>query len=152
MGKSRFEKHCLLCGAKYEYCGNCDRFNHFPRWMETLHNENCQTILHTVMEYRGGLKSAAEAAKILRSCDLSYRDKIKAKDEKMDAFITAILADGVEAEKTEVTPTLEVVEETPVAEVKAEAEPAKVEDKVEEKHEDHKLEKKNFNYKKNYKK
>lgn len=150
MGKSRFEKHCILCGTKYEYCGNCDRFNHLPRWMETIHSENCRQIFHAIMDYRTGVKTPKECADILNNCDLSYRDKIRAKDEKMDAFITAILAEGKEAEQE--SENLDVSEDTVVKqnveEAKVEAEPIK----AEEKHDDHKAEKKNFNYKKNYKK
>ncbi len=150
MGKSRFEKHCLLCGAKYEYCGNCDRFNHLPRWMETIHNDNCRQIFHAIMDYRTGVKTPKECAEILNNCDLSYRDKIKAKDAKMDAFISAIFADAAEVEmKSE---NIDVVDDAPTEKTEVDAEPINVEEKVEEKHEDHKVEKKNFNYKKNYKK
>ena len=136
MGKSRFEKHCILCGTKYEYCGNCDRFKNYPRWMETLHNENCYNIFETIMKYKAGVLTPSEAANDLKSCDLSYRDKFS---EKMNILVTTILADGAEAEAT----PLSASEETPAVE------PAKVEEKAEEKHEDNKAEKKNFNYKKN---
>lgn len=143
MSKSRFEKHCMLCGTRYEYCGNCDRYRNFPRWMETLDTNNCRTILHTIMEYKAGLKTVAEAAEILRSCDLSYRDKIKAKDEKMDAYISAILVDGAEAVSKE--QEIDVVEDPKVDVYE--------EEKVEAKVEELKQEKKQYTgYKKNYKK
>lgn len=143
MSKSRFEKHCMLCGTRYEYCGNCDRYRNSPRWMETLDTENCRTILHTVMEYKAGLKSAAAAAKILKSCDLSYRDKIKAKDEKMDAYIATILADG--AVTVNEVKEIDVVED-PKIEISDEK-------KAEVKTDEPKQEKKQFNgYKKNNKK
>ena len=74
MGKSRFEKHCIVCGARYEYCSNCDRFSRLPRWMESFHDDNCHIIFNTVMEYKAGVKTAKEAASILKKCDLSHRD------------------------------------------------------------------------------
>ena len=147
MGKSRFDKTCVLCGAEYEYCSNCSRFNSLPRWMETLHNENCRIIFNTIMEYKAGVKTPAECAKILNSCDLSYRDRIK---PDIDILITAILSEGADVENK--SDNLDVSEDTVVKqnieEAKVQAEPIK----VEEKHDDHKTEKKNFNYKKNYKK
>lgn len=157
MGKSRFEKHCILCGTKYEYCGNCDRFKNYPRWMETLHNENCYNIFETIMKYKAGVLTSAQAANDLKNYDLSYRDKFS---EKINLLITVILADGVEAKVEEEVAPLAAPEESSVEEpvvvkeesVMADEEPIVVEVKAEEKHEDHKSEKKNFNYKKNYKK
>jgi len=141
MSKSRFDKHCIVCGAKYEYCGSCDRFKNMPRWMESFHDNNCHTIFNTVMEYRTGIKTPAQCAEILKKCDLSYRDKLR---DGLDEFVTAILADGADAAKEEPKveePKIDVVEEP-----KAKA----AEKKVEEKPEEPKQEKKQFNgYKKN---
>jgi hypothetical protein len=150
MGKSRFEKHCIICGAKYEFCGNCDRFNHLPRWMETIDNDNCRIIYDVIMDYRVGNKTAKECADILKKCDLSYRDKIKETNEKMDAFITAILAESKEAEQK--AESIDIPKETYAVEPKVEEPKAETEKPVEEKHSENKTEKKNFNYKKNYKK
>ena len=141
MGRSKFDKICIMCGKKYQYCSNCDRFRNYPRWMESFDNDNCHTIFNTIMEYRAGVKTIDQAAAVLKKCDLSYRDKI---NKDMDAFITAILADGADVVKEEPK-----VEETKIDVV----EEPKVEDK-EVKADEPKQEKKQFNnYKKNsYKK
>jgi len=142
MGKSRFEKHCIVCGARYEYCSNCDRFSRLPRWMESFHDDNCHIIFNTVMEYKAGVKTAKEAASILKKCDLSHRENI---NDGLNIYITAILADGKDAAK----------EESKVDEVKLDVvEEPKVEvtetGKDEEKKEEPKQEKKQFNnHKKN---
>ena len=142
MGKSRFEKHCIVCGARYEYCSNCDRFSRLPRWMESFHDDNCHIIFNTIMEYKAGVKTAKEAANILKKCDLSHKENI---NDGLNIYITAILADGKDVAKEESKVDeikLDVVEEpkVEVAETK----------KDEEKKEEPKQEKKQFNnYKKN---
>ena len=142
MGKSRFEKHCIVCGARYEYCSNCDRFSRLPRWMESFHDDNCHIIFNTVMEYKAGVKTAKEAASILKKCDLSHRENI---NDGLNIYITAILADGKDVAKEEPKveePKLDVVEEPKVEVTETK--------KDEEKKEESKQEKKQFNnYKKN---
>lgn len=73
MGKSRFEKHCIVCGTRYEYCSNCDRFSRLPRWMESFHDDNCHIIFNTIMEYKAGVKTAKEAANILKNVILAIK-------------------------------------------------------------------------------
>lgn len=143
MGRSKFDKICIMCGKKYQYCSNCDRFRNYPRWMESFDNDNCHTIFNTIMEYRAGVKTIDQAAAVLKKCDLSYRDKI---NKDMDAFITAILADGKEEVKAEEPKVGEKKVEEPKAEVKKVAEEKKPEEK---KAEEQKPEKKFNNYKKN---
>lgn len=142
MGKSRFEKHCIVCGTRYEYCSNCDRFSRLPRWMESFHDDNCHIIFNTIMEYKAGVKTAKEAANILKKCDLSHKENI---NDGLSIYITAILADGKdvskEGQKVEDT-KLDVVEEPKVEVTETK--------KNEEKKEEPKQEKKQFNnYKKN---
>lgn len=142
MGKSRFEKHCIVCGARYEYCSNCDRFSRLPRWMESFHDDNCHIIFNTVMEYKAGVKTAKEAASILKKCDLSHRENI---NDGLNIYITAILADGKDVAKEE--PKVDEVKLDVVEEPKVEV--AETE-KYEEKKEEPKQEKKQFNnHKKN---
>ena len=107
MAKSRFYKKCILCGEEYEYCGNCSRFRNYPRWMETVHNLNCKTIVDTVMNYKAGVKTPAECKADLEGCDLSYRNQF---NDGMNAIITAILATG---KKTEYPQKVDI-EESPV--------------------------------------
>ena len=147
MGKSRFEKHCIVCGARYEYCSNCDRFSRLPRWMESFHDDNCHIIFNTIMEYKAGVKTAKEAANILEKCDLSHRENI---NDGLNIYITAILADGKETEQK--AESIDIPKETYAVEPKVEEPKAETEKPVEEKHSENKTEKKNFNYKKNYKK
>lgn len=142
MGKSRFEKHCIVCGARYEYCSNCDRFSRLPRWMESFHDDNCHIIFNTVMEYKAGVKTAKEAASILKKCDLSHRENI---NDGLNIYITAILADGKDVAKEE--PKVDEVKLDVVEEPKVEVTETK---KDEEKKEEPKQEKKQFNnHKKN---
>lgn len=142
MGKSRFEKHCIVCGARYEYCSNCDRFSRLPRWMESFHDDNCHIIFNTVMEYKAGVKTAKEAASILKKCDLSHRENI---NDGLNIYITAILADGKDVAKEE--PKVDEVKFDVVEEPKVEVTETK---KDEEKKEEPKQEKKQFNnHKKN---
>lgn len=142
MGKSRFEKHCIVCGARYEYCSNCDRFSRLPRWMESFHDDNCHIIFNTIMEYKAGVKTAKEAASILKKCDLSHRENI---NDGLNIYITAILADGKDVAKEE--PKVDEVKLDVVEEPKVEVTETK---KDEEKKEESKQEKKQFNnYKKN---
>ena len=128
MSKSRFDKHCVLCGTYYQFCSNCDRFSKLPRWMESFDNDNCHTIFNTIMEYKAGVKTLDQAAAILNKCDYSYRDKIKQTNETMDGYITAILASNKKVEEKVENPVevIDVVEDIP-AEV-----PIKVEEKIEE--------------------
>lgn len=144
MGKSRFDKHCVLCGTYYQFCSNCDRFSKLPRWMESFDNDNCHTIFNTIMEYKAGVKTLDQAAAILNKCDYSYRDKIKQTNETMDGYITAILANNKKVEEKVENPVdvIDVVEDIPAEE------PIKVEEKIEEQ----KSEKKSYYNKKNYKK
>ena len=149
MGKSRFDKHCVLCGTYYQFCSNCDRFSKLPRWMESFDNDNCHTIFNTIMEYKAGVKTLDQAAAILNKCDYSYRDKIKQTNETMDGYITAILANNKKSETKVETPKVETTVETidVIEDVPAE-ETVKTEEKIEEQ----KPEKKNYYNKKNYKK
>ena len=123
MGRSKFDKTCVLCGAKYEYCGNCSRFEGMPRWLETVHSLNCKQIIDAVMNYKGGAKTPAECKKDLEACDLSYRDKFS---DGINGFITAILA----VEDEPVAGNEPVVIEEP-KEVAAEVKEAKFEEKAE---------------------
>ena len=141
MGRSKFDKICIMCGKKYQYCSNCDRFRTYPRWMESFDNDNCHTIFNTIMEYRAGVKTVDQAAAVLKKCDLSYRDKI---NKDMDTFITAILADGKEEVKVE-----EPKKEEPKVEEKKVEEPVENKKPEEKKSEEQKPEKKYNSYKKN---
>ena len=110
---SRFDKICVLCGARHKYCGHCDDYKHLEPWHESFDNDNCHTIFNLIMDYRTGTKTPAECKKAMEVCDLSYRDKFS---EGMNAFITAILS------VTEGLGKAEAVEETTEV-VKEEAEP-----------------------------
>lgn len=127
MGRSKFDKTCVLCGAKYEYCGNCSRFEGMPRWLETVHSINCKQIIDAVMNYKGGAKTPAECKKDLEACDLSYRDKFS---DGMNGFITAILA--VEDEPV-------VAKEAIKEEPKKEEPEVKLNAQINEKHEESKV-------------
>lgn len=116
---SRFDKICVLCGARHKYCGHCDDYKHLEPWHESFDNDNCHTIFNLIMDYRTGTKTPAECKKVMEACDLSYRDKFS---EGMNAFITAILSVNAEPEATEKPEMTKEEVETEV----------KVEDKVEE--------------------
>jgi hypothetical protein len=92
MGKSKFNKVCVLDFQKYSFCGSCSSFAKYPRWMESFCSDNCHIIFNTIMEYKAGVKTPAECAEILKGCDLSKRDSF---DQVINNYITAILAEGV---------------------------------------------------------
>ena len=74
MGKSKFDKICVVCGKKYQYCDSCSDFRSLPRWMNAYCGENCHTIFNTMMAYNAKLKTAEEVAEVLSKCDLSNKD------------------------------------------------------------------------------
>lgn len=97
---SRFDKICVLCGARHKYCGHCDDYKHLEPWHESFDNDNCHTIFNLIMDYRTGTKTPAECKEAMEACDLSYRDKFS---EGMNAFVTAILSVTEEPKEAEVT-------------------------------------------------
>lgn len=129
---SKFKKRCICCSREYLYCSGCADYKSKPRWMTNFDNDNCHKIFNTIMEYRTGAKTPAECAEIMRGLDLSYRDKI---DPNLNAFITAILADGADKPTEEVAVDPVAVEDAVVQILAEEPVEEKPEEKIEEKEE-----------------
>ena len=62
---------CKMCGKKYNYCPHCETDKRKPKWLIMFDDENCYTIFTTLQKHYIGEYTTAEAAKILRQCDLS---------------------------------------------------------------------------------
>lgn len=58
------KRHCLTCGAEYEYCPGCARSAGKPEWMLLWDTEECMKVFDTVSGYNiknidaDGVKSA----------------------------------------------------------------------------------------------
>ena len=74
MGKGN--KKCICCGKEYTFCLHCAEYDHFPRWMNIYHNENCKNLFNITTEYKAGNITAKEAKDGYSKCDLSYKNKL----------------------------------------------------------------------------
>lgn len=146
MGKSKFDKICVVCGKKYQYCDSCSDFRNFPRWMNAYCSENCRTIFNTMMAYKSKLKTAQEAAEILGKCDLSKKDSF---DAGIQAFINDVLNVKLEEPTHETEPVTEPEEPAEDAHVETVEDIEETVDQPQEKIEEKKFHKKYYNgYKK----
>lgn len=69
-------KICIACGKAYEFCNSCEQYDHLPRWMNIVHNENCRKLLYIAADYNIGKINAEQAREAFKDCDLSYKDKL----------------------------------------------------------------------------
>lgn len=76
MGK-RFERTCVVCGKKYEYCSGCATYDSVPTWYNVYHNENCREIFRVATQYHNGKLDREEAKAAFKACDLSYINDLK---------------------------------------------------------------------------
>ena len=104
MGKSKFDKTCVVCGKKYQYCDSCSDFRNFPRWMNAYCSENCRTIFNTMMAYKAKLKTSQEVTEILKKCDLSKKDTF---DTGIQTFINEVFGVKLEEPTHEAEPVVE---------------------------------------------
>lgn len=130
MGKSKFDKTCVLDFQKYSFCSGCSDYAHYPRWMESFCSDNCRKIFNIYMKNKAGLMNAAEAKAELLKCDLSNKDHF---EEGLKVGIEAILSDPSKVETPKVDPVEEPkVEDTAMEDVKVEEEKPVEEPKIEE--------------------
>lgn len=78
-----------MCGAKYDYCPNCEKDADKPRWMILFHDENCNEIFDTLQKHSQGIYSDQEAVDVLKKCDLSV---VKNATESIRRQIAKILS------------------------------------------------------------
>ena len=82
-------KQCIVCGTKYEYCGNCDGNRKQNTWKLNYCSENCRDIFRTVTDYIGKNITIKEAKEKLNKLDLN-----KNRTEQINKYIVTILAYG----------------------------------------------------------
>ncbi len=70
-------RKCLICGTEYDYCPNCKKYSHLPRWMFSYHDENCKNIGTALNDYKAKNKTPIEVKRVLESTDLSNIDSFK---------------------------------------------------------------------------
>lgn len=63
------KRKCIVCGAEYDYCPNCN--NEQPRWRFLFDTKNCNDIWEVFNDYRTGQMNATQADKALKQLDLS---------------------------------------------------------------------------------
>lgn len=91
-------KKCVICGTEYEYCSSCSEKKHLPTWKNSFCSENCKIIYDTCVKYSMGNLEKEEAASILRSCDLSKRNKFTPSTKRL---VKEILAQPKKAKPAE---------------------------------------------------
>lgn len=69
-------KICIACGKAYEFCNSCEQYDHLPRWMNIVHNENCRKLLYIAADYNAGKINDEQAKEAFKECDLSYKDEL----------------------------------------------------------------------------
>lgn len=67
------ERTCAICGTKYEYCNNCQKYDGLPRWMFLFHDQNCKNIYDVVNDYKSKVISAEAAKEKLSKLNLSIK-------------------------------------------------------------------------------
>ena len=88
---------CKVCGTKYDYCPNCDKYKDEPRWKITFCSENCKDIFDTLVKHTVGKFSTKEAQKALSKLDLSGKGGF---DADIRDHIDSIMATSKNSEVT----------------------------------------------------
>ena len=105
-------KTCAVCGKQYTYCSGCG-FQE-PSYRRSMCSESCRDIYRILSAYNMNNLDKEQAAKKLRSCDLTRIEEFSPNIKKE---VKAILAD-VPAEKAVAPQPVEVVKKEPQKEVK----------------------------------
>lgn len=107
----KFERECVTCGKKYQYCPHCDDFAHLPKWMSTYCGASCRELMLTTISYADKKITKEQAKERYLTCDLSYMDKLS----------IAMQEDIIEALDIQIEKELAAEEiEEPVVEVETE--------------------------------
>lgn len=69
MGK--LNKKCIICGARYSYCNNCQKDSGKPTWYFIFDGENCHDIYDVCVAYRDKEITIKEAYERISKLDLS---------------------------------------------------------------------------------
>jgi hypothetical protein len=80
-------KTCIVCNAKYEYCGHCDTNLKNNRWKNNYCSENCRDIFKTVTDYIGKIITIEDAKQRLSKCNLNI-----SATEQLNKYIVEILS------------------------------------------------------------
>lgn len=73
---ARRDRHCVVCGKKYQYCSTCSQDRNKPLWMNEFDVESCKDIYQICTEFNVGIKSKEEAQAALVKCDLENKDNL----------------------------------------------------------------------------
>lgn len=88
------KRNCVICGAEYEYCPSCKKYNYLPRWMFLFDNQNCKDIYEVINQYDAKVIDKAEAKEKLAELDTSKKDSFA---ETFRKVVNEILADENQA-------------------------------------------------------
>lgn len=88
------KRNCVICGAEYEYCPSCKKYNHLPRWMFLFDNQNCKDIYEIINQYDAKVIDKTEAKTKLAELDITKKESFADSFRKM---IDEILVDEDQA-------------------------------------------------------
>ena len=74
---ARYDRSCILCGKKYEYCNTCSAFQDKPVWMFSYCSEDCKDITSLLTDYIYNKISKEEVKEIIGSKDTSRHMQYK---------------------------------------------------------------------------
>lgn len=58
-------RHCIFCGAEYEYCPHCSDSSKNPSWKFNFDTERCHDIYDVMAGYSMGIKTIEDIKTIL---------------------------------------------------------------------------------------
>ena len=73
----KYERICIMDGTHYEYCPNCNKYNHLPRWMMSFCSDKCHDAFTVFCSYKRGNVTKADARKILEGLNLSNAELLR---------------------------------------------------------------------------
>ncbi|MCQ2147443.1 MAG: hypothetical protein MJZ16_08000 [Bacteroidales bacterium] len=68
-------RKCVVCGTEYEYCPTCYRDKFKPKYMLTIHSENCKGIWDVMSAYATKQLTKEEAKEFLAELDVKVAQK-----------------------------------------------------------------------------
>lgn len=120
-------KECVVCGTKYEYCGNCNGAKKADTWRNNFCSENCRDLFKTASDFAGKLITVEDAKRQLSDINLNIN---------YTPQISGVIAEILTAETAKKEVEVAVDTETKVAETSIEKIPTEevssVDDKTEE--------------------
>lgn len=94
-------KTCIVCGAKYEYCTSCSKYDRFPTWMNQFDSENCKNLFMVATDYNAGELTLTEAKTRVKALDVSHIDEYASGVKKTIKEIMTAKEEKVKEQQTE---------------------------------------------------